>query len=427
MKIRKLLVIVASVLALVCTALAGFVGYASYQATRTWDIPYPAVTADRTEAGVARGAVLFHASCEVCHRPAFGTRASGALMAEVPEWLGSFYAPNLTSHSTAGIGALSDGAIARMIRFGVNREGRFGPMPNYGMSDADLAAVIGFLRSDDPLFAPDPQSTPRSRLSLAGKAALAAAGMFSPPERPVSGIIAPPPAPSVAYGRYLADSVYQCGDCHTAGMDPDKTQGPDAYAGGAEMTNATGQTIYSPNLTKDDKTGIGLWTRDAFARAIRDGIRPDGSALGYPMPHFRGARELEVDALYAYLRSLPARSNSVPGQTRNEVHAPKPTESAPEQLFVQLGCAGCHGPGARYQDKLAHASRKPLSDVARWIRNPEAFLPGTSMPTFAAVLDEASALKLASWIVEGGPQGLGGGADRPRGRRTQLTLRDAPK
>jgi mono/diheme cytochrome c family protein len=51
------------------------------------------------------------------------------------------------------------------------------------------------------------------------------------------------------------------------------------------------------------------------------------------------------------------------------------------------------------------ASRRDASvdQLARWIRNPEAFLPGTVMPTFAPVLDEAGALELAEWIRADGP------------------------
>jgi mono/diheme cytochrome c family protein len=44
-----------------------------------------------------------------------------------------------------------------------------------------------------------------------------------------------------------------------------------------------------------------------------------------------------------------------------------------------------------------------VDQLARWIRNPEAFLPGTVMPTFAPVLDEAGALELAEWIRADGP------------------------
>jgi mono/diheme cytochrome c family protein len=230
------------------------------------------------------------------------------------------------------------------------------------------------------------------------------------PERPAH-IVAPPRAPSVEYGRYLSESVYQCGDCHTPGFDSDKLHGPDAFAGGGEMKNAAGELILSPNLTKDETAGIGLWSREQFAVALRDGIRPDGRALGYPMPHFRGADALEVAALFEYLRSFPARSTPVPGRvpavTRASASAPPSASSAsPEQRFASLGCVSCHGKGSLYAAKLQAAQHKPAAELARWIRNPESFLPGTIMPTFAPVLDEPSALELAEWIRAGGPQRL---------------------
>ena len=72
-------------------------------------------------------------------------------------------------------------------------------------------------------------------------------------------------------------------------------------------------------------------------------------------------------------------------------------------LFSRLGCTLCHAPGARYHDRLAQAAGKPEADVARWIRNPESFVPGTAMPTYASLLDEPSALALARWIRAGNP------------------------
>jgi hypothetical protein len=98
--------------------------------------------------------------------------------------------------------------------------------------------------------------------------------------------------------------------------------GPDAYAGGAELKNGAGQPIYSANLTKDPQVGIGRWNRDQFARAIRESVRPDGTSLGYPMPRFRDADDVEVDALFAYLRSFPAKSTPAPGRHAAVTDAP---------------------------------------------------------------------------------------------------------
>ncbi len=304
---RKWIVIPTRILVLLAGVAAVLTAYASHQAGRTRDVPYPAVAAATSAAAIERGAAIFHASCESCHRAPESTRASGAPLADAPAWIGSLRSANLTSHPTAGIGAASDAELARTIRSGVDRGGRWIPMPSYALADDDLAAVLGFLRSDDPLFQPDARVSRRSELSLAGTLALFLAGTFADPEAPAR-VVAPPRAPTADYGRYLAESVYQCGDCHTPGFDRAKLEGPDAYTGGVELRTADGSPIFTPNLTMDEATGLGRWTRDEFERAVRDGIRPDGAHLRAPMPRFAGADALEIDALLAYLRTFPARS-----------------------------------------------------------------------------------------------------------------------
>ncbi len=406
--IRKVLKILAGILVVVCAALVGLIAWASHAADRRHDVPLPPIRADRSPEGVARGAAIFHATCEACHRAPDSDRAAGAPLPEIPAWLGTFHSANITSHPEAGIGRRTDGEIARIIRYGVNRHGRKSAMPDYALSDADIAAVLGFLRSDDPLFRPDPRVAPPSELSALGKTVLFVTGALSPPDRPASGLDAPPRGPTAEYGRYLAEAVYDCGTCHTAGFAPDKVRGPDAFAGGFALTDAAGRPIVSANLTPDGATGIGGWTRDDLARALRDGFRPDGTTIQYPMPRFRGADDVEVDALFAFLQSLPPRANLRPGHRKVERRSTPPAPPAdPAEQFVTLGCVACHSPGARYEANLANAAGKPALQVARWIRNPESFLPGTPMPTFASVLDEASALRLAEWIQSGGPRQVG--------------------
>ena len=404
MSIRKLLKILGTTMTLVLLGACGLTAYAVHASHRSFDVPYPNVTADRSPEGVARGAVIFHATCEACHRSATGERASGAPILDAPRWLGQFHSGNITSDRAAGIGSISDAVAARMIRYGVNRSGHWGPMPAYALSDADLAAVLGFLRSDDPLFRPEPRPAPASRLSVAGSLALFLGGVLTPPVRPAS-IVAPARAPNADYGRYLAEGVYQCSDCHTPGFDADKVHGPDAFIGGAEVKNAAGETIYSPNLTRDPETGIGRWTRDEFALAVRSGLRPDNTAVAYPMPRFRGADDVEIDALLAYLQSFPARANPVPGRRPAHAGAAQLDDhhsGDSKRAFQQLGCVACHGKGAAYESKLQQALGKPAAEIARWIRNPELYRPGTPMPTFASVLDENAALELANWLKRSG-------------------------
>jgi cytochrome c553 len=73
-------------------------------------------------------------------------------------------------------------------------------------------------------------------------------------------------------------------------------------------------------------------------------------------------------------------------------------------LFSRMGCPLCHAPGARYHERIVSAAGRSEQELVKWIRNPEKFVPGTTMPTYASLIDEPSALALARWIKSGGPQ-----------------------
>ena len=67
----------------------------------------------------------------------------------------------------------------------------------------------------------------------------------------------------------------------------------------------------APNLTPDRETGIGTWSDDMLARAIREGISHDGRAMFPVMPYqkFRRMSDEDLAALVVYLRSLPPIRN----------------------------------------------------------------------------------------------------------------------
>ena len=102
----------------------------------------------------------------------------------------------------------------------------------------------------------------------------------------------------VARGAYLA-LAGNCAGCHTA-------RGGAPYAGGRPIATPFG-TIHASNLTPDAATGIGTWTADDFARAMHEGRSRDGRALylAFPYTDFTRLARADVDALFAYLRSLP--------------------------------------------------------------------------------------------------------------------------
>lgn len=127
-------------------------------------------------------------------------------------------------------------------------------------------------------------------------------------------------------GRYLMQGIVACGNCHTP-------QGPNGPLPGKEMAGGMPFeepvfTAYASNLTPDRNTGIGKWTDAQLKRAIREGVRPDGSIIGPPMPIglYRGLSDTDLNAIVAYLRALPAVANAVP---KSQYKIPLPPSYGP--------------------------------------------------------------------------------------------------
>ena len=114
-----------------------------------------------------------------------------------------------------------------------------------------------------------------------------------------------PPAPEifdralVKRGEGLAQ-IGNCAGCHTA-------PGGKAFAGGLPLNTPFG-TIYSTNITPARDSGIGTWSRQAFVRAMREGVARDGHHLypAFPYDHFTKASIDDLDGLYSFLMTRPA-------------------------------------------------------------------------------------------------------------------------
>lgn len=126
----------------------------------------------------------------------------------------------------------------------------------------------------------------------------------------------------VGYGSYIVNAIGGCNDCHT---HPAFLAGGDPYRGETEIINAeqylTGGRQFgpftSPNLTPDaDGRPAGL-TYEEFRAALRTGRDPDGSnriLQVMPWPVYANMTELELRAIYEYLRAIPSRpDNPAPG------------------------------------------------------------------------------------------------------------------
>ncbi len=107
----------------------------------------------------------------------------------------------------------------------------------------------------------------------------------------------------IAQGAYLARAG-NCAGCHTV-------RGGAPYAGGRGMATPFG-TVFAPNLTPDPTSGLGQWTSAEFWRAMHNG-RSRGGRLLYPVfpyPNYTQITRADSDALWAYLRSLPASTQA---------------------------------------------------------------------------------------------------------------------
>jgi mono/diheme cytochrome c family protein len=114
-----------------------------------------------------------------------------------------------------------------------------------------------------------------------------------------------PSAETIARGKALAEAA-DCAGCHTA--DPAKP-----FAGGKRIETPFGG-VYSPNLTPDRETGLGAWSDDEFVRALRYGIRRDGSRYypAFPYPNFTRMIRDDLLAIRAWLATLTPQSNTRP-------------------------------------------------------------------------------------------------------------------
>src|SRR6202034_1170407 len=138
-------------------------------------------------------------------------------------------------------------------------------------------------------------------------AAAVAAGLaiaFHVPDPGLSAALAQR-QPDVARGQY----VYQLGDCAACHTRP----GGKILAGGLALVTPLG-TIYTTNITPDRDTGIGNYSFTDFARAVRLGVRPDGTRLYPAMPYTSYAKMSDEDLqdLFAYLQKNVAAVQETP-------------------------------------------------------------------------------------------------------------------
>jgi cytochrome c2 len=214
---------------------------------------------------------------------------------------GKFYAPNITPY---GIGFWTDGEIFRAITTGVRKSGKpiFPVMPYdfFGKADPeDIKSIIAYIRTLPPIQYEVPAPEYDFPMNFILHTIPQKAEMTSAPSKDSS----------LQYGQYL---TMACRVCHTP-FENGKLVEQFTLAGGREFPFPGGM-VTSANLTPDNETGIGLWTKEAFMlrfRYYRDSVsahRALGSLTEFnsPMPWvgISGMTDKDLECVYTYLQSL---------------------------------------------------------------------------------------------------------------------------
>ncbi|MCB0587658.1 MAG: c-type cytochrome [Phaeodactylibacter sp.] len=311
-KILKIVVYIFGAIAILAGAVAAYIQFAPAPVYGEQHIPE--ITFESTPEKVAEGARIASMLCNECHTGDDG-RLSGKLLNDVPPAFGKFYSANITQDPDNGIGKWTDAELYYFLRTGLRQDGTFAAvMPQFPqVSDEDLFSIIAFLRSDERKVQPSEKPSQASAPALLGNMLLKFILKPSPyPEAPVPQ---PDTLDQIAWGRYLANGLYSCYDCHSASFTtndrliPENSKG--FYGGGNELLDIDGNPIYSANLTPDRESGIGRYSERDFIQALKYGMRPDGAPLQYPMRPHTALTDNEVKAIFAYLRSIPPISHTV--------------------------------------------------------------------------------------------------------------------
>ena len=226
--------------------------------------------------------------CVNCH----GDNLAGKKIADDPMF-GRLYSANLTSGNGGVAAGFTDADWVRAIRHGIGSNGKplvFMPSAEYYyMNDADLGAVVAYLKTVKPVdFVP-----PTRKVGVLARVLSVTVGFpLIPAEKiPAGEIPRPvvPPGRTIEYGKYLT-KIGGCEGCH----------GP-ALSGGQPIDG-----VKSANLTP---TGLKGWTEADLVKAMRTGVRPGGRVLSAAMPWVYVGRltDDELHATWLYLQSLPPK------------------------------------------------------------------------------------------------------------------------
>ncbi len=262
---------------------------------------FAGLTGDKT-----RGAQVFWASgCASCHMAPAATGDAQLVLAGGQSFataFGTFLAPNISPDPDQGIGEWSLDEFVHAIQDGIRPDGshEFPAMPYVAYAKMvpqdvlDLKAYMDTLPPSTTASLPHQVAFPFNiRRALGGWKFL-----FGSDAYVLQGTL----TAQVGRGRYIAEAMAHCGECHT----PRNLLGglqKSSWLGGAAVLDGKGRV---PNITPGKLT----WSEDEIFAYLTTGFTPEFDSVGGAMAHVvdNMARlpEADVRAVVAYLKSVPA-------------------------------------------------------------------------------------------------------------------------
>ncbi|WEK49023.1 MAG: cytochrome c [Candidatus Kaistia colombiensis] len=371
------------------------------------DVDQP-LTADQMKTLAERGAyVAVAADCYACHTAKDGAAWAGGLPFQTP--FGTIYASNISPDKDKGIGNWTRAEFHRALRDGIGKGGKhlYPAMPYASyrkMTPEDVDAIYAYLMTREPMKVENRQNalafpfnirrlmTFWNLVNLQG-------------EQPIND-----PAHSEVWnrGRYLADALAHCGECHTPrnllqGMEQAKY-----------LQGATIEGIAAPDITKAGLTQMGF-DAPLLASFMKSGISAQGAMTNqmFDVVHFSTQYMSDGDlaALSAYLFDL----DTAPDRSVAPA-APKPVSIDPALAVTARGtylslCSGCHGVEGQgiphVVVPLATNASLRLNDARNLVHTvlhglPAQRFPGLErmqpMPAFGDQLTDQQVADLTNWM-----------------------------
>ncbi len=106
---------------------------------------------------------------------------------------------------------------------------------------------------------------------------------------------------AIARGQHLLEARYACRECHGKNL-----------GGGTMVNDKMIGTLLGPNLTTGRGSRTLSYTPADWDRAVRHGVKPDGTPSLMPAEEFRNMSDQELSDIVSYIRSLPPVDADVP-------------------------------------------------------------------------------------------------------------------